>query len=729
MFWCPVSAVQPTEKRSVPTAPPSDRGQGDSEYALAGPFSQVDYLGLPAVCGRRGRGARDVVVAEVLGNQRRRCLLSVTVQTCGDMPTIQPIVEGQPSTELPLPIVFVPPNVNSYSCPIGFDIGKVVMHDKMLTSVTNGRGKSSTSMVTIQRKGLRTMIVGEIEIKNFRGIRHLSLKLDETTVLIGENNTGKSTILGALESCLSWNLTRRSGAFSEYDYHLPEKDSQPIDSEGIEITLRFLEQVENEWPDEVLQALPQAVQAGDDGKQSIIFRVQSRYDEVRDDFVTSWSFLDLAGNELIAAQASVNLIALQQLAPVFYLSALRDSAQEFRPRGQFWSPFVRSLKMDPDVRRGLESELAELNQKVLDANDSFGAVEDRLKNTGNLVPLARDDAVGIEAIPSRLFDIMSRTQVMLSSVTGARLPIGRHGEGTQSLAVICLFDAFLQTRLEDTYREHSSPIVALEEPEAHLHPSATHSVAALLQELPGQKILATHSGDLVGGCPITSLRRLRRKDGEITVYRLEEDVLNEDQIRKINHHIRASRGSALFARCWLLIEGEADRLIFEGCARVLGRDLLYEGVSCIEFQQIGIGVDVLTKFADSMGIEWHVVGDNDNAGNNYVEAARKQIGSRDEQRHISQLQYGDLELFLCMEGYGSLYEGYVAPDKKVNVTAEPGTPAYWKQVTEGQINRSKTRAAVEVVEEMEKRGNGGVPEQFREIIGFALELAEEARDG
>ena len=38
----------------------------------------------------------------------------VTVQTCGDLPTIRPIVEGQPSTVFPLPTVSVPSNVNSY---------------------------------------------------------------------------------------------------------------------------------------------------------------------------------------------------------------------------------------------------------------------------------------------------------------------------------------------------------------------------------------------------------------------------------------------------------------------------------------------------------------------------------------------------------------------------------------------------------------------------------------
>ena len=572
------------------------------------------------------------------------------------------------------------------------------------------------------------MFIDQIDIKNFRGIRNLSLKLDETTVLIGENNTGKSTILAALESCLSRNLNRRDSAFSEYDYHLPEKDSEPMDSDGIEITIRFRERVENEWPDEVLQALAQAVQTADDGKQSVIFRVQSSYHEDVDDFVTSWDFLNLAGNELIAAKASVNLIVLQQLAPVFYLSALRDSAQEFRPRGQFWSPFVRSLKMDPDLRRDLEAELTELNQRVLEANESFGAVEERLNNTGKMVPLATDDAVGIEAIPSRIFDIMSRTQVMLSSVTGVRLPIGRHGEGTQSLAVICLFDAFLQSRLEDTYREHTSPILALEEPEAHLHPSATHSVAALLRELPGQKIVATHSGDLLGVCHITSLRRLRRKDGEITVYRLEEGILDDDQIRKINHHIRSSRGSALFARCWLLVEGEADRLIFEGCARVLGRDLTYEGVSCIEFSQIG-SVDILTKFADSMGIEWFVVADNDPEGSRYVRSAKRQVGSRDEAHHISQLAHGDLEVFLCNEGYGHIYEANVSPQKKSNITCQKGDTAYWTQVAEAQGKNSKPRNAVQVIEEMEKCGTEGVPSQLGEIIESALKLAEEARDG
>ncbi len=295
------------------------------------------------------------------------------------------------------------------------------------------------------------MFLEKIDIANFRGIRNLSMKLDKTTVLIGENNTGKSTILEALQVCLSRSLTRKGGIFSEYDYHLPQKESQPADSDAIEITLYFAEQTENEWPDEVPQRFAVAVQTDENERQSVIIRVRSKYAAATDDFVTVWDFLDLAGNALTNAKDPRYIFSLQQLAPVFYLAALRDSAQEFRPRSQFWGPFVRSLNIDPDLRQKLEEELAALNQKILDSHESFGAIKERLGNTGKMVSLDRNDPISIEAIPSKVFDILSRTQVMITSTTGAHLPIGRHGEGTQSLAVICLFDAFLQSKLEDSY--------------------------------------------------------------------------------------------------------------------------------------------------------------------------------------------------------------------------------------------------------------------------------------
>jgi len=184
---------------------------------------------------------------------------------------------------------------------------------------------------------------------------------------------------------------------------------------------------------------------------------------------------------------------------------------------------------------------------VLDSHKPFEVIKDRIAQTGKLVPLADKDLVSVEAVPARIFDMLARTQVKLGSCTGARLPIAQHGAGTQSLSVLFLFEAFLQSRLADTYDKHSEPILALEEPESHLHPSATRALWSTLDKLAGQKIIATHSGDLLAAVPLTAIRRLARRKRAIEVFRVKETTLDKREAEKIAFHVRAKRGSLLFA--------------------------------------------------------------------------------------------------------------------------------------------------------------------------------------
>jgi putative ATP-dependent endonuclease of OLD family len=101
--------------------------------------------------------------------------------------------------------------------------------------------------------------------------------------------------------------------------------------------------------------------------------------------------------------------------------------------------------------------------------------------------------------------------VLISSTEGAKIPLFRHGEGTQSLAILMLFQAFIASKLSNTFAPESMPILALEEPEAHLHPSAIRCLAQYLEEISGQVLVTTHSGDLVSRVPILSIRRLYKK--------------------------------------------------------------------------------------------------------------------------------------------------------------------------------------------------------------------------
>lgn len=76
--------------------------------------------------------------------------------------------------------------------------------------------------------------------------------------------------------------------------------------------------------------------------------------------------------------------------------------------------------------------------------------------------------------------------------------------------MLLLVSAYLKTRLKADIDMFTYPIIAIEEPEAHLHPNTVRSIWHLLKELPGQKIIATHSGDILSEVPVESLRRMHR---------------------------------------------------------------------------------------------------------------------------------------------------------------------------------------------------------------------------
>jgi len=338
-------------------------------------------------------------------------------------------------------------------------------------------------------------------------------------------------------------LSRRGLAFEDYDFHLPNKDAQPGDAGPLSLTFKFVEDQTNQWREEIIQALGDDVIVFLEDKRAIILRVTSAFDEITRDFVTDWDFLNTDGVPLPPRTKRPQVLGtLQQLCPVFYLTALRDAAKDFGPRAPFWSPFLRNPNIPPEVRKELENELNTLNTKIIDAHKSLKDVSENLQKAGYVVPLGEKQKVAIDALPSKAFDALSRAQVNLTGSTGAMLPLIRHGAGTQSISVMFLFEAFLDAMLEQTFDPASEPILTLEEPEAHLHPSAVRTLWKSLQGMKGQKIIATHSGDILAEVPLLSIRRLRRQNGVIDVRQIRKDTLDQDDLRKLEFHIRYSKG-------------------------------------------------------------------------------------------------------------------------------------------------------------------------------------------
>lgn len=559
------------------------------------------------------------------------------------------------------------------------------------------------------------MKISTIRIENFRGIRRLDLKLDDVTVLIGENNSGKTSVLDAIRICLRRLGPRRRVVFDTLDFHLPDVGAEPSSSDSIGIEVTFSERAPDDWSRKLIGRLNREgiLQVDDDGRSHVLLRVTCAYDPTTRDFVQNWSFLNLSRQSLPGAKGRA-LSSVQREVSYFYLPALRDAARHFDSKGPFWRPFLKDSQLPVDKETEIKRKLKEVNELVVGSHASFDRVQRGLRKLQKIVPLAAADVVSVEAVPGRIFDMLAKAQINLGTTTGAKIPIWRHGEGTQSLAVLMLFSAFLEAWPE------GAPIIGMEEPEAHLHPTAIRVLGKLIQGFSGQKLISTHSGDLIAEVDIHSIVRLVRTQQGIKSFRIRKGLLSNEETRKFSYHVRRVRGDLLFARCWLLVEGETEAWIYPAAARAIHLDLHREGVRLVEYRQSDVGL--LAKVANALGIAWYCVGDDDTERPNTERKVNQNLkGAKVSERVV--FPYENMEIHLLSNGYDSVYDQFMPEENRRRITAHPEKSGYWSDYSGHFPSRKKTRAAGEVAVEMVNRGKRGVTKEIRRVLKKAVFLA------
>jgi putative ATP-dependent endonuclease of the OLD family len=513
------------------------------------------------------------------------------------------------------------------------------------------------------------------------------------TVLIGENNAGKTNVLDALYSALRVNRTIRQGAFDLSDYHLSGATSMAGDAGPIQLTATFQEREEDEWPEEIVSQLSDVInQVKGTSLQSVLIQVTSTAPGSGREEVYDWNFLDAGGAP--RKKQFAELTTLQKLRPFFALSALRDVSREFSKRSTYFGPFITDPTFDEEVRSEITTSLDSINAQVLAAHGAFEVLKRNL-NEGNRVVQAMEESATIEAVPSRISDLLANTQVSFQNPSGVSFPVDKHGSGTQSLSVLSLFRAYIAAKLESRSDPLSRPIVTIEEPEVHLHPTAVRSLWERLKDIPGQAIVTSHSGDFVSEVPLRALRRLWWDGRVMKCSQVDEKAFTDKELRNINYQIRASRGELLFARKWILLEGRSDIALLPQIARIVGCDLLGAGVRLVEIAQHGGPVGCI-KLADQLGISWKLFADGDGDGLKYANAARAQLNGRVEADHIYNLPEKNLEVFLCKNGFLPLY--LAACPAQNPVTSAPGTEAYYLEVAEKTHKKNEELALAVVVE-------------------------------
>jgi putative ATP-dependent endonuclease of OLD family len=199
-----------------------------------------------------------------------------------------------------------------------------------------------------------------------------------------------------------------------------------------------------------------------------------------------------------------------QYLPVFYLGALRNPDDEFSAPSQFWGKLLKAVEIPAALEGRVQRVLDLLNKKLLSADPRLAQIADTLSGATRVAARDRDGEIDLRLVPLKSWDLLSKAEIILRNEPNwPWLPLQRHGQGVQSLSVIFLFQAFVQHLLAELYEAESTPVLALEEPETHLHPQAARTLWTHVSALPGQKIITTHSPYFVQHVPFRDLRLVR----------------------------------------------------------------------------------------------------------------------------------------------------------------------------------------------------------------------------
>lgn len=181
---------------------------------------------------------------------------------------------------------------------------------------------------------------------------------------------------------------------------------------------------------------------------------------------------------------------------------------------------------------------------------------------------------------------------------------------------------------ELTARKHAEevepffPIIAAEEPEAHLHPNAQRTLYQQLESSKGQVLVSTHSPFLAAMCDLQNIRSIVKANGNVVVKQLP-DIFDPEDLLILQREVMRFRGEVLFARAIILFEGVTEEQIVPAMfEQYFGFTAFSRGVNCISVA--GKNYAPFIKLGCSLGIPVCVVGDNDGNARSTVEA---QIGN------------------------------------------------------------------------------------------------------
>jgi putative ATP-dependent endonuclease of the OLD family len=433
------------------------------------------------------------------------------------------------------------------------------------------------------------MRISRVCIENYRNFKSLDVELGQNIILVGENKSGKTNFIQALRLILDPSLSDNDRLLTEQDFWDGDGEA-PFDGREIKVVIQFSDFANEDSPElPALSWLCDGFIATEPERIAQItytfFKDRKTDEDLSDNNQAmtqdDYDFKIFLGNN---SEKKFNT-QMRRNIPLNLFVALRDIASD----NNIWnrSPLKRLLKLIDNPLEDLQTHadaIRSIGERVVKEVPQIKNLESELQKrvkdmTGDLYKI--DPKLGLNVTnPSTLIEA-----IRVFADGAQQRPLNRISLGLQNVLYLSLLSLELEKKINQT-KEFFIPIIALEEPEAHLHPHLQRLVFEdfLIQATTRKQpvLISTHSPHLASASSIKDLVLIQTcsKNGSMatSAYKFLQ-CLDNRTCKDLARFLDITKSEMLFSKGVIFVEGDVEMLLIPEFAKILGNRLDEYGIS------------------------------------------------------------------------------------------------------------------------------------------------------
>ncbi|PGE93299.1 ATP-dependent endonuclease [Bacillus pseudomycoides] len=475
------------------------------------------------------------------------------------------------------------------------------------------------------------MYISELKITSFRGFTSEATTIEfkeGINVIIGQNNAGKTTIIKALEILFDNKFTKKL-SINDFNRNI-EMEKLKSNPPKICISAKLLES-DNEEPysDELVTVANWLTNIGTPFEATITFEfflpendvdaykklmdsmkstdINDYWKVIEQHFLKKYVSRTYVGNPNLKNQ--VNSSELSRFDFQF-LSAIRDVERDLFKGNNTLLKEVIDFYMDYDIKNNKSLDINEKLDEIQSKKDRFAqdskqllkSLKDRMsQGEEQILKYVKSTGAGVDnskpIFEGEILDteLYSALRLIVEKETGIKLPATSNGLGYNNLIYISLLLSKMQKDSSGEYLGSNSKIfsiLAIEEPEAHLHPSMQYKFLQFLKRNKESEVrqvfITSHSPNITAAVDLEDIIVLQKLHIESTtgeskeiiraaypdkVFEVNKGTEQSKEDKKSKDYVKrfldVTKADLFFAQNIILVEGIAEQLVVPEFARKL----------------------------------------------------------------------------------------------------------------------------------------------------------------